>query len=71
MPIHIHRFSSGNLQAIHRAIYAVESAKPYLFVAGAVVRPVTPTGPRDTPQEPILEAQFDIVGVVGAEGRDR
>jgi hypothetical protein len=62
---------SGNLQAIHRAIYAVESAKPYLFVTGTAIRPATPTGPRDLPQEPILEVQLDIVGVVRAEGDDR
>jgi general secretion pathway protein M len=62
---------SGNLQAIHRVIHAIESAKPYLFVGGAAIRPAPPTGPKDLPQEPTLEAQFDVFGIVRADGRER
>jgi hypothetical protein len=54
----------GSLPTIHRAIHAIEAGRPYLFVKGAVIRPAAPTGKTDPAQEPTLEAQLDVFGVI-------
>lgn len=61
----------GPLRAIHRAIYAIESARPYLFIRGAMIRPSPPIGQIGIAQEPIIEAQLDIFGATRIEARDR
>ncbi len=60
----------GPLQSIHRAIYAVESAKPYLFIAGAVLRMAPASDKLGVPEEPVIQAQLDIFGAMQVEGRD-
>jgi hypothetical protein len=57
----------GSIAAIQRAIYAMESARPYLFVAGATIRHTPPTGPAGASQEPVIEAQLDVLGVMRIE----
>jgi len=61
----------GSLQNLHRAIYAVESAKPYLFMTSAAIKLSTVPGRQDVPQEPTIEAQLDILGALQIVGRDR
>jgi hypothetical protein len=58
----------GPLPAIQRAIHAIEADRPYLFIKGAVIKPAAPAGKPDPTQEPILEAQLDVVGVVRVAG---
>jgi general secretion pathway protein M len=57
----------GPLGAIHRAVHAIESARPYLFVKGAAIRLSPPIGQIGVPQEPIMEAQLDVFGAVEIE----
>jgi hypothetical protein len=59
---HVEAF--GTIAAIQRAVHAIESARPYLFVAGATLRHTAPVGPAAAAQEPVIEAQFDVVGVI-------
>ncbi|MGJ4961315.1 type II secretion system protein GspM [Bradyrhizobium sp. HKCCYLRH3061] len=54
---------SGPLPAIVRAVHAVESAKPYLFIANAVLKS-SPAMRPGTAEEPVLQAQLDIYGAV-------
>jgi hypothetical protein len=57
----------GSLPAIHRAIHAIEGAKPHLFVTGAVLKSVPqPTRPGVT-EEPVVEAQLDVFGAIRIE----
>ncbi|MGC2779394.1 MAG: type II secretion system protein GspM [Bradyrhizobium sp.] len=54
---------SGPLPAVMRAVHAIESAKPYLFIGNAVLK----SGPAMRPgvaEEPVLQAQLDIYGAV-------
>ena len=54
---------SGPLPAVMRAVHAVESARPYLFIANAVLK----SGPAMRPgtaEEPVLQAQLDVYGAV-------
>jgi hypothetical protein len=51
----------GTLATIHRAIYAVESEKPYLFITAATLKISSTNG------EPILSAQLDIIGALRSE----
>jgi len=60
----------GSLQSIHRTVYAVENEKPYLFVTAASLRPLAAVN-RPGAQEPILQAQLDVVGVVATDERDK
>jgi hypothetical protein len=57
----------GAIAAIHRAVQAIESAKPYLFVTGGTIRLAAPTGQVGAPQEPVIEAQLDVFGAVRIE----
>lgn len=60
----------GPLQSMHRAIYAIESAKPYLFITGAAIKTMPVIGGQGTAQEPIIQAQFDIFGAIQVSGRE-
>jgi general secretion pathway protein M len=63
----------GPVEAIQRAIYAVETGKPYLFVGVAVIRaapPVNTQGLAHVAAEPKIDAQLDIFGAVQLKGRD-
>ncbi len=61
---------SGALRAIHQTVHAVENAKPYLFVAAAVIKPALQTSRPGNPEEPILDAQLDVIGAVQLTGRE-
>ncbi|WP_315716358.1 MULTISPECIES: type II secretion system protein GspM [unclassified Bradyrhizobium] len=54
---------SGPLPAVMRAVHAVESARPYLFIANAVLKSAPAMRP-GTAEEPVLQAQLDIYGAV-------
>ncbi|WP_334364374.1 type II secretion system protein GspM [Bradyrhizobium sp. AZCC 1578] len=59
---------SGSLQSIVRTVHAIESSKPYLFIAGATLR--SPPPPRQgASEEPAVQAQLDIFGAVQAGGQ--
>ncbi|HLH91736.1 MAG TPA: type II secretion system protein GspM [Xanthobacteraceae bacterium] len=65
---------SGPLLALQRAIYAIESATPYLFVVGAVIKPSTQTalqrpGAPNATEQPVFDAELDIVGALPPEAR--
>jgi hypothetical protein len=62
---------AGSLQSIQKAIHAIESAKPYLFVTGAVLKPALPTNRPGIVEEPTLQAQLDIIGPMLIEGHDQ
>ena len=54
----------GPLQSIHRAVYAIESAKPYLFITGAAIKVVPQANRPGISEEPIIQAQLDIFGAI-------
>jgi general secretion pathway protein M len=52
----------GPLAAVHRAIQAVESAKPFLFVTNSTLK-LSPIASRPgNTADPTIEAQLDIIG---------
>jgi hypothetical protein len=61
----------GSLPSVHRAVAAIETAKPFLFVRGAVIKPATPTGLANASQEPVIDAKLDVYGALrhAASGR--
>ena len=61
----------GTLPSIYRAVQAVETAKPYLFVSNAMMRPAPSAGPAGTSHEPTLNVQLEIIGATRAEGTER
>ena len=66
---------SGPLQAVERTIYSIESATPYLFIVAAVVKPspqpsVLRQGTPNNVEQPVFDAEFDIVGALQPEARN-
>jgi general secretion pathway protein M len=61
---------SGSLQSIQRAIYAIETATPYLFITGAVIKTASAPSRPGLVEEPVIQAQLDIVGPIEIGGRD-
>ena len=61
---------SGSLRAVHHTVHTLENAKPYLFIASAVIKPALQTNRPESPEEPILDAQLDIIGAVQLAGRE-
>ena len=61
----------GNLQSVQRAVHAIESARPYLFVVASIMRPAAMTGPQAAAQEPTLEVQLEVYGIMRTEGGER
>jgi hypothetical protein len=57
----------GPLGAVHKAIYAVESGKPYLFVSGASIRLSPSISAQAAMTEPVIDAQLDVFGAVQME----
>ena len=52
----------GSLQAIQRALHAIETGRPYLFITSAAIRPsLNMQNPRE---EPVIEARLDVVGAM-------
>jgi general secretion pathway protein M len=62
---------SGPIGAIHRAVHAVESARPWLFVTTGSIKPSPVANRAAVAAEPVIDAQLDIFGAVLTEGRDR
>jgi general secretion pathway protein M len=60
----------GPLQSIQRAIYAIESAKPYLFITGATIKGLPPGSRLGVAEEPIIQAQLNIFGAIQVSGRE-
>ena len=60
----------GPLPSIHRAIHAIESAKPYFFITGATIRAPSPGSKAAMSEEPIIQAQLDIFGALQVSGRE-
>jgi general secretion pathway protein M len=62
----------GPLAAIQRTLHAVEAGAPFLFVDAAAVRVAPPINtqvlPSAAPQEPVIDAQFDVFGAVQLKG---
>jgi hypothetical protein len=65
---HIELF--GPIAAVHRAIHAIESARPYLLVVGGTIRVAPAMGQVAMPREPLVEVQLDVVGAVRIEARE-
>jgi hypothetical protein len=61
----------GSLQSIRGTVYAVESEKPYLFVAAASLKLAAAISRQGLAQEPVLQAQLDIIGAVHTGERDK
>jgi type II secretory pathway component PulJ len=54
----------GSLQSVRSAVYAIESGRPYLFISGAVLKLSGVPGRSNGAQEPIIQAQLDILGTI-------
>jgi hypothetical protein len=61
----------GSLPAVHRAIAAIESGKPYLFVQAAVIKQAPAAGRPDIAQEPVIDGQIDVFGALRNPASDR
>jgi hypothetical protein len=54
---------SGTIQSVHRLVFAIEDARPYLFISNATVRmPQQAVNPNAAPLEPVIEAQLEVLG---------
>ncbi|OIQ69385.1 general secretion pathway protein M [mine drainage metagenome] len=58
----------GSLQSIHRALYAIEGAKPYLFISGAAIKMAPSIGKQGGSEEPSIQAQLDVFGATQVNG---
>jgi general secretion pathway protein M len=58
----------GGIKSVQKAIFAMEGAKPYLFVTGAVMKSALPTSRPNVPEEPVIQAQLDIFAPMQIEG---
>jgi hypothetical protein len=61
---------TGTIQAVYQTVRTIETAKPFLFIESALLRPtqrvaMTPPG---MSAEPTIDAQLDIVGAMQLEG---
>lgn len=61
----------GSIQSLQRAVYAIESAKPYLFITAAAIRNVPAVNRPGVAEEPAISAQLDIYGAMQIVGRDQ
>jgi len=59
----------GTIQSVQRAVYAIESAKPYLFITGAVIKPLQVMNRPGVAEEPTIQAQLDIAGAIQVGGK--
>ena len=58
----------GSLQSIVKAVHAIESSKPYLFITGTALK--SPPPPRQgASEEPVVQAQLDIFGAMQVGGQ--
>ena len=56
----------GPLQSIQRAVHAIESARPYLFITAASIKASV-----SRPEEPAIQAQLDVFGAMQGKGQER
>jgi general secretion pathway protein M len=63
---------TGTIRAVYQAIHTVETAKPLLFVAGALLKPTQQTAARldASSAEPTIDAQLDVVGAMQIDGAE-
>ena len=61
---------AGSLQSIRNAVYAIENAKPYLFISGATMKMASSVGKQGGSDEPSIQAQLDVFGAIQVEGRE-
>lgn len=54
---------SGSIKGIQSTVYAIENSKPWLFITSAIMR-VVDSGRNAPSEEPKLQAQFDVYGVM-------
>jgi hypothetical protein len=60
----------GTLQSIQRAVYAIENAKPYLFISGATIKIAPSVNKQGVSEEPSVQAQLDVFGAIQINGRE-
>jgi len=68
--IGVHLEITGTIQAVYQTVRTIETAKPFLFIESALLRPtqrvaMTPPG---VSAEPTIDAQLDIVGAMQIGG---
>ena len=51
----------GGIRAIHQAVHAIENARPYIFVTGAILKLSPLAGSSDGSVEPVIDAQLEVV----------
>jgi len=61
----------GNLQSMQRAIYAIEAAKPYLFILGATIRLLPSVTKQGASEDPSIQAQLDVFGAIQLAEREK
>jgi general secretion pathway protein M len=59
---------TATLPALMRAVYMIESSKPYLFIVGASLKS-SPVGLQSKVEEPVLQAQLDVYGATLVGGQ--
>lgn len=61
---------SGTIEAVYQSVRAVETAKPFLFIVGALLKPTQQAAiaPSGTSAAPTIDAQLDIIGAMQIEG---
>jgi Type II secretion system (T2SS), protein M subtype b len=61
---------TGTIQAVYQSVRAVEAAKPFLFIVGALLKPTQQAmmAPSGISTAPTIDAQLDIVGAMQIEG---
>ena len=59
----------GTIQSVQRAIYAIETAKPYLFVTGAIIKTLPTANRPGVTEEPTIQAQLDVAGAIQVGGK--
>jgi len=64
----VHVELAGPIQSVQKAIHAVETSRPYLFVTAATMRPSPAAGRQDAQTEPTIDAQLDVVGAIAPDG---
>jgi general secretion pathway protein M len=57
----------GPLASVQKAIYAIESGKPYLFVSNASIRLSPLVSAQAAATEPVIDAQLEVFGAVQME----
>jgi hypothetical protein len=61
---------TGSIQAVYQTVRTIETAKPFLFIRTALLKPtqqgaVSPSG---NSAEPTIDVQLDVVGAMQSEG---